>query len=58
MVEKMEEPISHVHGWVNGQITTVVARLYYRMIRGSCLPNPLWDREPEWESGLGLVLAQ
>ena len=38
MAEKLEEPISHVHGWVNSRIAIAVARLYSPMIRGDRLP--------------------
>ena len=48
MAEKMEEPISHMHGWINGRIEIVVVRLYSLMIQGSCLPSTLWDRDPDW----------
>ena len=58
MVAKLEEIISHVRGWVNGRITIGVARSYSRMICGARLPSPLWDREPDWDLGPGLVLAQ
>ena len=58
MAEKHKETISHVHGWVNGQILLAVTRLYSLMIRGAHLPILLWDREPEWDSGLGLGLVQ
>ena len=58
MAAKMDEPISHVRGWVNGPIVIVVARSYSGMIRGACITSPLQDREPDWELGLGLGLAQ
>ena len=58
MAEKVEEPISRMQVWINGRIEIVVARLYSRMIRRDFLTVPLWDRDPDWESGLGLVLAQ
>ena len=32
MDAKIEEPISHVKGWVNGQIAIMVTRSYYRML--------------------------
>ena len=34
MAAKMDEPILHVTGWVNGQITIAVARSYYRVLHG------------------------
>ena len=58
MVGKTEEPILHVCGWVNGQTVIAIARSYYRIICGSRLPSPLWDREPDLESGLSLGLAE
>ena len=58
MAEKMEEAISHVSGWVNGRITIMIMKLYYHTIHEDNLPNPFWYREPDWESGLGLVLVQ
>ena len=58
MTEKLEEPISHVRGWVNGEITIAVVRSYSRMICGSLLLGPLWDRYTGWDLGLGLDLAQ
>ena len=56
--EKTEEPISHVRGWFNDWIPIVVARFYSHMIHGDRLPSPLLDRDPEWESGSGLVLVR
>ena len=35
IAEKRDKPILHVRVWINGQITTVVARSYSHMIRGS-----------------------
>ena len=58
MAAKMEEPISHMRGWVNGQIAIAVARSYSHMIRGARLPSLLRNREPDWGSGSGLGLAQ
>ena len=58
MAKKLEEPLSHVCGWVNGRIIIAVARSYSRMIRGDRLPSPLWDQEPDWDPGSGLGLAQ
>ena len=57
MSEKRAEALSQVRGWVNGQITISVARSYSRMIRGSHLPSPLWEQDPDWdpESGIGLA---
>ena len=58
MAVKMEEPISYIRGWVNVWITIAVARSYSCMIHISQLPSPLLDREPDWESGLVMELAQ
>ena len=58
MAEKFKEPILHVHGWVNGRIAIAVMRFFYPMFRGSRLPSTLRDREPDWDPGLGLGLAQ
>ena len=44
MVAKLKEPISHVHGWFNGQIAIAVARSYSRMIHGTHLSSPLIDQ--------------
>ena len=37
--EKMDEPISHVCGWISS-IAILVTRLYSRMIQGYLLPIP------------------
>ena len=58
MTVKMEEPIPHMQGWVNGRITIAIVRYHSPMICGACPPTPLHNRELEWESGLGLGLAQ
>ena len=58
MAAILEEPISHVRGWVNGQIEIAAAKLYSRMIRGDRLPSPLRDQEPDWDPELGLSLSQ
>ena len=55
---KLEEPLSQVRGWVNGQFKIVVVRSHSRMIRGARLPSPLRDREPDCDPGSGLGLAQ
>ena len=36
--EKMDEPISHVCGWINA-IVILVTRLYSQMIQGDSLPS-------------------
>ena len=57
MAEKIEETISHVHGWVNVWIVFAVARSYSHMIHIDFLHSTLWDQEPNWDpiSGLGLT---
>ena len=55
---KMEEPISHVDGWVNGWVAITVIRLYSRMLCGDRFPSPLPTRDPGWQSGQGSGLAQ
>ena len=58
MAAKMDEPISHITGWVNGWIAIVVARSYYRVLRRALSPSPLRTWEPEWASGSGLRFSQ
>ena len=58
MAAKMDKPIFHVKGWVNGQIEITVARSYSWVIHGSRSPSPLQIQELEWVSDLGLGLAQ
>ena len=41
MAEKHEEHLSHICGWVNGQIVITVARSYSHMILVACLPSIL-----------------
>ena len=47
MAAKIEEPILHMSGWINFQITINIARLYSHMICVAHLPSTLWDREPD-----------
>ena len=54
MAAKMEESILHVQVWFNGLIKIAVARSYSHMICGYRLPNTLQNRDPDWESDLGL----
>ena len=49
MVEKSEEPLSQVREWVNRRIAIAVVRSYSQMIRGSRLPSPLREQEPDWD---------
>ena len=58
MAAKMEEPILHMCGWINGHIIITVARLYSHMICGAHLTSTLWYREPDYESVSGLGLTQ
>ena len=39
MTEKLEEPISHMRGWVNGKIVIAVTRSHSRTLCGSHLPS-------------------
>ena len=57
MAEEIAEPLLQVRGWVNSQIAIAVARSYSQMIRGSLLPSPLWEKDPDWdpESVIGLA---
>ena len=54
---KMDEPISHVQGWRNVQIATLVAKFYSHMINVDWLPSRLQEQDPDWEPALGLGLA-
>ena len=58
MEEKMEGPILHVCGWVNGCIAIAVVRSYSHMIRRAHLLSTLRDRDPDWELGSGLGMLQ
>ena len=58
MAGKLEEPISHVHVQVNSLITIDVTRSYYRIIYRTYSPSTLRDRDPDWDLGSCLVLAQ
>ena len=58
MAEKMEEPILHVKGWVNGQVEIAVVRLYYRMHWGAWVTSTLSNQDPNWGWVLGLGLEQ
>ena len=51
MEAKMDEPISHVQGWLNCWIAIAIARSYSRMICRARLYSPLKDTEPG--AGLG-----
>ena len=56
VTEKLEETLSHVRDWVSGRIEIAVASYYSRMVRGTRLPSPPWDRELDWYPVSGLVL--
>ena len=58
MAAKMEEPISYLKGLVNSRIEIAFARFYYQMLHRDRVPSPLRNRDPNWESVSGLVLAQ
>ena len=58
MAAKMDKPISHVTGWVNGRVIIAVERSYSRVLRGSQYPSTLRTWEPAWALGSGLGLAQ
>ena len=58
MLEKPEETISDVCGWVNGRIAITDARLYSHMICRDRLTSPLQYQDSDWDLVLGLVLAQ
>ena len=58
MAVKSEESISHMCGWVIGNIVIAVERLYSCMISGALLPSTLWYREPDWDSCLVLILEK
>ena len=57
MAAKIDEPIFHVQGWINGRIAITVARSYSCIICGDILPSSLWDQEPYWDPEFGLGLA-
>ena len=58
MEAKMDKPILHVHVSISDQIVIAVMRSYSRLFRRDLLTSPMWDQEPDWDTGLGLVLAQ
>ena len=47
MAEKMDEPIFHVTGWVNGWIAIAVARSYYPGLYGDRFPSTLQTLYPD-----------
>ena len=57
MAAKLDESIFHIRGWINGKIAIAVARSYSRIIFRARLPNPLRDRELDWDPELGIGLA-
>ena len=58
MEAKMEGPIFHMRGLVNGWIETAIAILHSRIILGALIPSTLQYREKIWKYGLVLGLAQ
>ena len=57
MAEKMDEPIFHVKGWVNGRIEIAVVRSDSWVICRARSSSPLRNWYPDWDLGPGLVLA-
>ena len=58
MAAKINEPISHMRGWINVWISIAAVRLYSRIIRRARLPSHLRDQEMAWDLELVLALAQ
>ena len=58
MADKIEEPISHVQGWINGWIAIAVVRSYSGTIHRDHPPITLPDRDSDWKSSSGLGLAK
>ena len=58
MVEKMEEPVSHMRGWIDRKVVIAVTRFYSHILCYASLPITLWCRKPKLDSGSGLLLAQ
>ena len=58
MSVKMDKPIYHIIGWVNGRTVVSVASSYSRLICGAQAPIPLWTQKLEWASGSRFFLAQ
>ena len=54
---KMDKPISHVQGWMNGWIAIAVARSYFWIIHRDRLPSLLWEQETDWDLASGIGLA-
>ena len=42
VVAKLDEPISHLRGWINGWIAIAVTRLYSQMIRRARLTSTIY----------------
>ena len=57
MEEKIDELISHLRGWINGQIANAVEISYSNTIRRSRLPSPLQEKDPDWKPESGIKLA-
>ena len=58
MAAKMDEPISHVRGWINIQIAILVTSSYSQIIHVDLLLTHLRERDPEWDPASGIGLAQ
>ena len=58
MDDKMEEPFSHLRGWIDGQIMIEVVWSYFCMFRGARLPNHLREYDPDQELGSSMGLSQ
>ena len=58
MAEKLEEPISDIHGWINNWTAIALANLYSLMIHGYRPSSLLRDQDPDWDSVSGLGLAK
>ena len=56
MIEKREEPISQVRGWVNGRTEIAVERSYSQMICGDRHRSPLREQDPGWDPEPGIDL--
>ena len=46
---KMDKPILHMRGLINGNIAIIDARSYSHMIRGARMYIPLRDWGPDWD---------
>ena len=58
MAVKMDGPILHAKGWIDGRIAIAIPRSYSRVIHQDRLSIPLRNQEPDWASVSVLGLAQ